>query len=170
MSDFTFDNDDFGFELSDANAPELQSYAAVPPGAYDAQLESAEVKPTKSGGRQISVRFAILGPAQEGRKLFDNIIIRHVGDNAEVVEKIGLEKLERLRVAAGLASVSKASQLIGARVNLTVRARKDQPTETEIDSRKYAPYTGGVPVIKSNPVVANAPSAANTGARPPWAK
>ncbi len=170
MSDFTFDNDDFGFELSDANAPELQSYAAVPPGAYDAQLESAEVKPTKSGGRQISVRFAILGPAQEGRKLFENIIIRHVGDNEEVVEKIGLEKLERLRVAAGLASVSKASQLVGARVNLTVRARKDQPAETEIDSRRYAPYTGGVPVMAARPATAPAVASTPAAARPPWAK
>lgn len=168
MSDFTFDNDDFGFELNDANRPELSEYSAIPAGVYDAQIEQVEMKPTQAGGKQLSIRFTLLGPTQEGRKAFENVILHHIGDKAEIVEKINMEKLERIRSACGIANLTKASQLTGCRLSITMKARRDDQSRTEPDFSKYAPISGP-PVLKA-PVVSSAASAPSTGARPAWAK
>lgn len=86
----------FSFDL---NTVEDVNGGAIPGGIYRAQVEKAELKPTKAGtGSYIETQFTITDEKQNGRKFWELFNIQN--PNPEAV-KIGLGRIKALIVASG---------------------------------------------------------------------
>ena len=162
-----------------ADMPE-STFTPIPAGWYMASVKESELKDTKAGdGKYINIQWEILGPAHEGRIIFDRINIQNNGPNKDTVIRIGLQQLGSIMRACGLPKVQNTDELIGVRCEIKVDIDKKPQAGYEPSNqiKDYRASTGGsipagiprVSKAKSEP----AQSAQDTGAAkmaPPWKK
>ena len=148
------------------------NYDPLPAGWYNANITSAELKPTKDGsGQYIKVRYDITGPSHQGRVVFGNLNIKNASAKAE---EIGRQQLGEVMRAIGLAKVTDTDQLIGGSlsIKLDVRAATEQyAAQNEV--KGFKAITGSAPTFAApaSSHAASAPaSAAPAKAAPPWAR
>jgi hypothetical protein len=73
-------------------------FEPIPAGEYTLMLTDAEVKPTKSGGHQMLMKFEVTGPECIGKKVFDRVNVNN--SNAKAVS-IGLGHIKEFATACG---------------------------------------------------------------------
>lgn len=148
------------------------NYDPLPAGWYNANITSAELKPTKDGsGQYIKVRYDITGPSHQGRVVFGNLNIKNASAKAE---EIGRQQLGEIMRAIGLAKVTDTDQLIGGSlsIKLDVRAATEQyAAQNEV--KGFKAITGSAPTFAApaaSPAASSPAAQAATKATPPWAK
>lgn len=148
------------------------NYDPLPAGWYNANITSAELKPTKDGsGQYIKVRYDITGPSHQGRVVFGNLNIKNASAKAE---EIGRQQLGEIMRAIGLAKVTDTDQLIGGSlsIKLDVRAATEQyAAQNEV--KGFKAITGSAPTFAApaaSPAASAPAAAAPAKATPPWAK
>lgn len=82
-------------ELYNPNDVEVESrdFERVPDGEYQVLVEKAEVGETRSGFPRLELTYQIKGGEQEGRKLWDNLILKHDNEQVETISKSTIKKL-----------------------------------------------------------------------------
>jgi hypothetical protein len=150
------------FDINELPQGNTGSYDPLPAGWYDANITSAELKPTKDGsGQYIKVRYDITGPSHQGRVVFGNLNIKNKSAKAE---EIGRQQLGDIMRAIGLAKVTDTDQLIGGSlsIKLDIRAASEQyAAQNEV--KGFKSLTGSAPAAA---LAASAPAKA----APPWAR
>lgn len=148
------------------------NYDPLPAGWYNANITSAELKPTKDdSGQYIKVRYDITGPSHQGRVVFGNLNIKNASAKAE---EIGRQQLGEIMRAIGLAKVTDTDQLIGGSlsIKLDVRAATEQyAAQNEV--KGFKAITGSAPTFAApaaSPAASAPAAAAPAKATPPWAK
>lgn len=125
------------------------AFSPIPAGDYTVQVTGSELKSTKDGtGQYLKVTFDVLGPAYQGRKLFQNYNIFNKSANAE---RIGRSQLKALTTAIGLDTLRDTDEIIGCRVLVHVSIESDKTGRYSDQNRvsKYRPaeLTGPMPVM-----------------------
>ena len=156
------------FNVADLPQSE-RSYDPLPEGWYSVKIVGAELKPTKSGGQMISVRYDVLGPSHAGRVVFGNINIQNANPKAE---EIGRQQLGEMCRAIGLGRVDDTDQLIGGELQIKLAVRRD---ETYGDSNEVKGFKAGAGSVAPRPAASSfvqevRQAAAPAKAAPPWAK
>lgn len=148
------------------------NYDPLPAGWYNANITSAELKPTKDdSGQYIKVRYDITGPSHQGRVVFGNLNIKNASAKAE---EIGRQQLGEIMRAIGLAKVTDTDQLIGGilSIKLDVRAATEQyAAQNEV--KGFKAITGSAPTFAApaaSPAASAPAAAAPARATPPWAR
>lgn len=141
------------------------SFEPLPPGWYEAQIVSAELRTTKAGtGQYIAVRYDITSPAYSGRVVWGNINIRNQNP---VAEEIGLRQLGDVMSAIGLRRVRDTDQLVGGQLKIKVTIRQSEQYGDSNEVKGVRALQAG-----SMPKAAPAAPAAQAGGKapPPWQK
>lgn len=108
-------------------------YSLIPEGWYQASITEVELADTKDKtGQKLSVKFAILGPTQQGRSIFANINIKN---NSQKAEEIGRAQLGDLMRAIGLTHASDTDQFIGG--NLQIKVAIKPPSTNKLTGEQY---------------------------------
>ena len=97
-------------------------FKVVPPGIYDVVIVESDVKPTRSGGKMLELKYQIVAGPNAGDFLTDRLNI----DNAsETAKRIGLSQLKNICDAIGFAGMLKDSnQLHGKPFSVKVVVEK----------------------------------------------
>lgn len=132
--------------MFDFNLDEVQEQSSViPAGKYLAQVESVELKDSKSGGKYISAQFNVTDENQNGRKFWH---LFNIANSNEMAVQIGLGQIKSLVVASGasLSRFTSPEQLIGLECAVNLGVKSDEygdknvaksftkPTELPADS------------------------------------
>lgn len=81
-------------------------FKVVPPGIYDVVIVESDVKPTRSGGKMLVLKYQIVAGPNAGDFLTDRLNI----DNAsETAKRIGLSQLKNICDSIGFAGMLKDS-------------------------------------------------------------
>ena len=81
-------------------------FKVVPPGIYDVVIVESDVKPTRSGGKMLELKYQIVAGPNAGDFLTDRLNI----DNAsETAKRIGLSQLKNICDSIGFAGMLKDS-------------------------------------------------------------
>ena len=100
------------------------NFTPVPAGDYTVQITGSELKDTKDGsGQYVKAEFTVLGPAYQGRKIFQNYNIFNKNADAE---QIGRAQLKSLTTAVGLDTLRDTDELIGRRAFVHVAVVPDK--------------------------------------------
>ncbi|MBO1361896.1 DUF669 domain-containing protein [Acetobacter sacchari] len=120
--------------LSDCNyadAPDAPEFDLLPPGDYTGEIESAEMKDTKSrDGRYIKLKIQIDG---SNRKLFHNL---NVYNPSQQAQEIGRSQLKKIAETNGRV-IDDSEDLVMCRVKMRVAvrpARGEYAAQNEIKS------------------------------------
>jgi hypothetical protein len=127
----------FKFDPSSVHAH--AAAALLTPGAYDARIVEAELRPVRSGdGRALQVAFELTDPQHFGRIVWARL---HIETCNEHVQQIARQELAALCRAVGVASLTDTRDLLHkhARITLGVRRRDDGDTTNVV--RAYAAAT-----------------------------
>lgn len=148
------------------------NYDPIPAGKYTAKIVEATVGLTKSGtGEYIKVRWDVLGPAHQGRVVFQNLNIRN---QSSAAEEIGRRQLGEIMRAIGLATVEDTDQLIGGEAEIRVKVKEDEQygPRNEIVAVSGLTARASMPQPAATPPkpASAAPAAATARAAPPWAR
>ena len=97
-------------------------FKVVPPGIYDVVIVESDVKPTRSGGKMLELKYQVVIGPNAGDFLTDRLNI----DNAsETAKRIGLSQLKNICDAIGFAGMLKDSnQLHGKPFSVKVVVEK----------------------------------------------
>ena len=88
-------------------------FKVVPPGIYDVVIVESDVKPTRSGGKMLELKYQIVSGPNAGDFLTDRLNI----DNAsETAKRIGLSQLKNICDAIGFAGMLKDSNQLHGKV------------------------------------------------------
>lgn len=151
--------------------PPSGNYDPIPAGKYQAKITEATVGLTKSGtGEYIKVRWDILGPAHQGRAVFQNLNIRN---QSSAAEEIGRRQLGEIMRAIGLATVSDTDQLIGGEAEIKVKVQESDQYGPRNEVAATMPLASRAPLPQpaaASKPAASTPAAAPSRAAPPWAK
>jgi hypothetical protein len=141
------------------------NYDPIHAGWYNATINSAELKDTKSGtGQYINVRYDIMGETHAGRVVFGMINIRNANPKAE---EIGRAQLGELLRAIGKPSVNDTDELLGASLTIKVAISEREGYDPRNEVKGFKALAGGMPtaVAKAAPVKAEGGKATA-----PWEK
>ena len=105
------------------------NFSLLPDGWYAAEIEESELRPAKSGGNYLSLRFVISEGNYKNRKLFENLNIEH--DN-EVVVEIAMGTLATIIQSCGLTKIEDTDQLHGKPMMIKVGT---EPAKDGYDAR-----------------------------------
>lgn len=152
-------------------------YGLIAEGWYAASIQEVELKATKDGsGQKLSVKFAILGPTQQGRSIYANINIKN---NSKTAEEIGRAQLGELMRAIGLSHVSDTDQFVGGTLQIKVVVKPasvnkltGEQYEEKNEVKGYKASGDAIPIADSIPSFPKsaAPAPKAEGSTPPWAK
>ena len=175
-----------GQEYRVEDLPESGSYDLIPAGWYQAQINSADLKLTKSGdGQYLSVRFDIIGPTHQGRVTWGNVNLKNASAQAE---EIGRRQLGEILRSIGKSVIRDSDELIGGQLQIKVGIQHDKNGQYEdrndikgykaLDGTTFLEAGAPAPAAASNsgfPVkgaAAKAPAAVGAGTAkgptPPW--
>src|SRR6516165_550605 len=114
-----------------ANEEGSPAFEPLSPGAYVASIIDAKVGPLKSGkGQAVLLQWEIQGGANQGRVIFDRVIVAH--ESAEAM-KFGRRKLKDIAEACGVKdSITDLSVLLNKPCLISVKIEQD-------DSGEYPP-------------------------------
>lgn len=144
------------------------NYELLPPGWYDAVIQGAELRDTKTGGQMIAVKYSVTGPTHQGRLVWGNINIRNANPKAE---EIGRQQLGDIMRALGLARVTDTDQLIGGQIGIKIAIRDAQNGyEAQNDVKGFKSLAGSAAPLPAMNAFVPASAAAPAGKQPPWAK
>ena len=109
------------FDFSTDGIAERQE--GLPAGEYTAVVEDSDFRPTKSGsGELISVTLQVIEGQHRGRKIFDNMNIKH---EKEIVQKIGKESFAELLRACGKPRIKDTAEIHGIPILIRVGLNKE---------------------------------------------
>ena len=128
-----------------ANEEGSPAFEPLSPGAYVASIIDAKVGPLKSGkGQAVLLQWEIQGGANQGRVIFDRVIVAH--ESAEAM-KFGRRKLKDVAEACGVTdSITDLSVLLNKPCSVRVKIEQDKNGE-------YPPRNG---IGRVKPVAATA--------------
>lgn len=87
------------------------SFDAMPPGRYEFEVESMEIKPSAAGHDYVKAVFSVRSESQNGRKIFENFNLFHPSDQ---VRAIGNVQFASLCKACGIfEKITDTDDLIG---------------------------------------------------------
>ena len=119
-----------------ADAPEEDSFDAIPAGTYTAQIIRSEMKDTKAGtGQFLELRLQILDEPHTGRLIFERLNL--INPN-EVAVKIAQKTLAQICKAVGVLEVEESEELHAREMIVEVivePAKGDWPESNSI--KKY---------------------------------
>jgi hypothetical protein len=158
-----------GQSFNSNELPQAQSFEPLPAGWYSAAITEAELKTTKSGtGHYIKLKYQITGPTHEGRVVFGNVNIRNQNDKAE---EIGLQQLNSIMSAIGLASVEDSDQLIGGVLQIKLTVKRDEQYGDGNEVKGFKSLEGSAPpAMTSQPKQEAQPQQQAAQSKPPWAR
>ena len=127
----------------DNTEPMQDGFQPLPAGWYPAEIEKAELRPTKNG-MGMKTQFCVIGDNYANRKLFGFINIKNTHPTCE---RIGQAELASMGKAAGISGVLRSTtELIGRTLDLRVVVESERNSKGEFDNeiKAYAPIgTGG---------------------------
>jgi len=111
-----------------ANEEGSPAFEPLSPGAYVASIIDAKVGPLKSGkGQAVLLQWEIQGGANQGRIIFDRVIVAH--ESAEAM-KFGRRKLKDIAEACGVKdSITDLSVLLNKQCSVRVKVEQDKNGE-----------------------------------------
>ena len=122
-----------------SNVPAHAAAALLAPGAYEARIIEADLRPVRSGdGRALQIAFELTDPQHCGRIVWARL---HVETRNAHVQQIARQELAALCRAVGVASLTDTRDLLHkhARITLGIRRRDDGDTTNVV--RAYAAAT-----------------------------
>ena len=141
----------FNFDASQV-APQ-QSTGPLPAGTYLAHITESDVQPLKSGnGEGLKLTFEILDGQFKGRKVWENLNIRHANEDTQ---RIAQSQLSALCHAVNVIKLMDTAALHfkPVRINVTVREAQGQYKASN-NIKGYEAATGGI----SAPAAPQAPA------------
>ena len=143
--------DDNIFNVDTSNVEKMGGYEVYPAGMYNAIMISAAKKPTsKNDGMFIECVYQFVDGDYNGKKFTSRLNLWNQNSTAVDIAK---RELKSLRAAIGLADTeSSLQQFINKPLvlNISVKARKDDPTKAENNLVSIEPYRGA-PSQVANP-------------------
>ena len=134
-----------GVNLDDVDTSERGSFTPIPPGEYMVQIIEGSVVRKESGDAMMKLVFEVMDGECEGRKLYENLNIRHSNPTAQ---KIALETLTELwrDAMGGSGNPGNVEQMTfkPVRAKVTVEKRKDTG-EPQNRFKRFYPLNGGAP-------------------------
>jgi hypothetical protein len=149
----------FNFDASQV-APQ-QSSGPLPAGVYLAHIVESDVQPLKSGnGEGLKLTFEIIDGQHKGRKVYENLNIRHISEDTQ---RIAQSQLSALCHAVNVIKLMDTAALHfkPVRINVTVREAVGQYKASN-NIKGYEAAGGGI----SAP--ATAPTPAPVAEAPAW--
>jgi hypothetical protein len=142
-----------------------QTFQPLPAGAYVGLLTEATLAPLKSGqGEGLKLSLEILDGQYKGRKVWDQLNVRHSNPDTQ---RIAQQQLSALCRAVGVLRLEQTEQLCGKPVRILLKVRPaDGKYEARNEVRGYEPANGVAPALTAQRP-ASAPAV--TPAAPPWA-
>lgn len=155
MSSFFIDNT--------VQEDDYSGFSPIPAGVYIARVESAEVKPTKTGGEKISVQFSVADGQYANRRVWANINTRNQSTEAQA---IGQRQLRSFARAVGCPDATTTDPFLGKYCKIKVKIRKDEQwgDSNDITGYEMLDGTGQQQAAFKSPPPAQKPAAAA-----PWA-
>jgi len=103
-------------------------FQPLPAGNYVATIVDAKVGPLKSGkGQAVLLQWEVQGGANQGRLIFDRVIVAH--ESAEAM-KFGRRKLKDIAEACGVKdSITDLSVLLNKQCSVRVKVEQDKNGE-----------------------------------------
>lgn len=151
-------------EMPQGNTGEFEP---LPAGWYSAQINSADLRTTKSGtGKYIAIRYDITGPTHQGRVVFGNINIKN--DNSKA-EEIGRQQLGDIMRAIGLDSVCDTDQLLGGALQIKLAIKNDDQYGAKNEVKGFKALAGSSQPRPMTGTSETKPTP-TAGSKPPWAK
>lgn len=143
------------FAVDTTGTQEMGGYEVLPAGLYPAIMVSASKKPTKKGdGAFLECVYQLIDGEMTGKKFTSRLNLWNT--NAEAVD-IAKRELKSLRVALGLHDTEARTEAFINRpvvLNITVKPRKDKPTEPENNLIAIEGYTGAPAQVRPAPAAA----------------
>jgi len=144
--------------IGKAEAP--QGFDPLPANTYEAEVELAEYKQTKTGKDMFMLTFRVTQGEYAGRKLWTNIVI---SPESPTALGIAFRDLATLGVTAEFLATEPSNEaicakLVGGAARLKVVLRKDDPTRNEVD--RISPSSSGAAAAFEAPSSAPAASSA----------
>ena len=149
----------FNFDASQV-APQ-QSSGPLPAGVYLAHIVESDVQPLKSGnGEGLKLTFEVIDGQHKGRKVYENLNIRHTSEDTQ---RIAQSQLSALCHAVNVIKLMDTAALHfkPVRINVTVREAVGQYKASN-NIKGYEAAGGGI----SAP--ATAPTSAPVAEAPAW--
>ena len=131
-----------------ADIPEQEGYSPIPDGWYRGQIQKADLRDTKSGGKMIALGITIIGEKYAGRMVWANINIRNPSAEAE---RIGQQQLGSVLRAIGLAKVGDTDELIGGSLEFKAATEEYQGEKKNSVKGFRAIQGSAIPTPKDNP-------------------
>ena len=117
------------------------NFDPLPAGWYPVEVENSELKATDSGlGKYINIQFSVIGEHYANRKLFAKINI--VNPSTKCVE-FGRRELGALGRAVGLLAIGDSAELIGCKLEVRVKIKKDEGYEASNEIKEYRALGSG---------------------------
>ena len=118
---------------------QFQGFECLPAGEYKVQIVDTYIKIPKSGeGEMLTLSYEVVGDPQfDGRKVYDNIMLKHSNADAE---RIGKQKLNTICVLTGVKRLKDSPQLHGKTLSLLVTV-KEYNGEKQNQIKKYLPFS-----------------------------
>ena len=88
-------------------------FKVVPPGIYDVVIVESDVKPTRSGGKMLELKYQVVAGPNAGDFLTDRLNIENASDTAK---RIGLSQLKNICDSIGFAGMLKDSNQLHGKV------------------------------------------------------
>lgn len=155
--------------LDDVDTSERGGFTPIPAGEYMVQIVEGSVVRKESGDAMMKLAFEVMEGEFEGRKLFENLNIRHSNPTAQ---KIALETMTELwrDAMGGSGNPSTIEQMTfkPVRAKVAVEKRKDTG-DMQNRIKRFYPLGAAAPEGKPAPVQSRPAPAANAspgGGRP----
>ena len=146
------------FAVDTTGTQEMGGYEVLPAGLYPAIMVSASRKATqKNDGFFLECVYQIIDGEMTGKKFTSRMNLWN--PNSQAVD-IAKRELKSLRVALGLQDTEARTDLFLSRpvvLNITVKPRKDKPSEAENNLVAIEPYTGAPAQVRPQAPVQPAP-------------
>jgi hypothetical protein len=133
----------FNFDASQI-APQ-QNMGPLPAGTYLAHITESDVQPLKSGnGEGLKLVFEVLDGPQKGRKVWENLNIRHSNEDTQ---RIAQSQLSALCHAVGVIKLMDTSSLHFKPVKISVVVREAQGQYKASNNIKGYESAGGASAV-----------------------
>lgn len=126
--------------IPDAN-DQYTGVECLPAGEYKVQIIDTDIVDSKGGNAEmVKIVFEVVADAQfDGRKIFDNLIIKHETSDSAV--RIGKQKLNTICALTSVKQLKDTAQLHGKTLSLLLGV-KEYNGQTQNTIKKYLPFNG----------------------------
>ncbi|HLP83332.1 MAG TPA: DUF669 domain-containing protein [Phycisphaerales bacterium] len=122
-----------------SNVPAHAAAALLAPGAYEARIIEADLRPVRSGdGRALQIAFELTAHQHVGRIIWARL---HIETRNAHVQQIARQELAALCQAVCITSLTDTRELLGKHANITLGIRRRDDGDTTNVVRAYAAPT-----------------------------